>query len=118
MPAMEGKPDGREPRSARPVPPRGAHLGNLGLRTNPKSRTFARNLFASDHCIALYFDLSARNGQRGDCDESAAWEIVAEYFPADLREAIAVANVRNKYRHLNHITELAARLFGEYGRGY
>jgi hypothetical protein len=58
----------------------------------------------------LYFDLSLRNSERGDCDESAAREIVAEYLPADLREAIAVANVRNEYGHLNHITELATRL--------
>src|SRR5262245_27020499 len=65
-------------------------------------------LFASDHRIALYFDLSLRNSECGHCDESATWEIVAEYLPADLREAIAVANVRNEYGHLNHITELAA----------
>ena len=58
----------------------------------------------------MYFDLSFRNSERGDCDESATWEIVAEYLPADLREAIAVPNVSNEYGHLNHITELAARL--------
>jgi hypothetical protein len=58
----------------------------------------------------LYFDLRVRNGQRGDCDESAAREIVLEYLSPDLREAVAIANVRNKYGHLNHITQLAARL--------
>ena len=40
----------------------------------------------------------------------AAWEIVTEHFSPDLRETIAVANVRNEYGHLNHITELAASL--------
>src|SRR5580704_970601 len=91
--------------------PRGARPGQLSAPAQiQKSRTFARNLSASDHRIPLYFDLSVRDGQRGDGDESAAREIVAEYLPADLREAIAVANVRNEYRHLNDITELAARL--------
>jgi hypothetical protein len=54
------------------------------------------NLFASDHRVALYFDLSVRNGQRGDSDKGAAWEIVTKYLSANLREAIAVANIRNK----------------------
>src|ERR1019366_3531254 len=74
-----------------------------------RSRAFARKLFASDYRKTLYFDFSFRNGQRGDRDESAAREIVAEYLPADLREAITVTNVRNEHGHLNHITELAAR---------
>jgi hypothetical protein len=45
----------------------------------------------------LYFDLGVRIGQPRDCDESAAREIVAEHLSADLREPIAIANVRNEY---------------------
>jgi hypothetical protein len=54
--------------------------------------------------------LSVRNGQRSDRDEGATWEIVTEHFSPDSRETIAVANVRDEYGHLNHITELAASL--------
>src|SRR6266568_2050383 len=70
----------------------------------------SRNLFASDHRIALDFDLGIRTGQRRDGDESAAREIVTEHLPADLREPIAITNVGNEYGHLNHVAELAARL--------
>src|ERR1700722_13821097 len=73
-------------------------------------RPTALLLFAADHRIALYFELGLRDGQRGDRDESAAGEIVAEYLTADLRDAIAIANVRDEHGHLNHVTELAARL--------
>jgi hypothetical protein len=42
-------------------------------------------LFSSDHCVALYFDLGVGNGHHGDRDESAAREIIADDFTADLR---------------------------------
>jgi hypothetical protein len=88
------------------VKPSGIHPDGLGLRSNPK---ISNLLFSSDNRVALYFYLSVRSGQGGDRDKSTAREIVTEYLSADLREAIAVANVRNEYRHLNHITEFAAR---------
>src|SRR5262249_9313838 len=44
-------------------------------------------------------------------DQRAPGEVVAEYLSADLREAIAIANVGNEHRHLNHVTELASRFF-------
>src|SRR5262249_13006087 len=42
--------------------------------------------------------------------EGAAGEIVAEYFPPDLGEAVAVAHVGDEHRHLHHVAELAAGL--------
>jgi hypothetical protein len=93
-----------------PVKPYQKAIGaDASAQMIPKPRT-ASNLFVSDHRVPLNFDLSVRRGQGGDRYESAAREIVTEYLSADLGEAIAVANIRNKYGHLNHITQLAARL--------
>jgi len=38
-------------------------------------------------------------------------KIVAEYLPADLGEAIAVAHVGDEHRHLHHVAELATGFF-------
>ena len=38
----------------------------------------------------MNLDLGVGIGQGGDGDERTAWEIVAEYFLAELREAIAI----------------------------
>ena len=51
---------------------------------------YRQALFPSNNRVALYFDLGVGDGQRSDCDESAAWEIIAEHFSADLRQAIKI----------------------------
>src|SRR5262245_49709412 len=38
-------------------------------------------------------------------------KFVAEYFPPDLGEAVAVAHVGDEHRHLHHVAELSAGLF-------
>src|SRR6516165_11936631 len=70
--------------------------------------SMAPQLLAADDGVALNFDLGFGNGQGGDGDERAAGEIVAEYFPSDLGEAVAVAHVGDEHCHLHHIAELAA----------
>src|SRR3954468_442551 len=78
----------------------------------PASRTMtAATLPAPDHGHALNLDLGVGIGQAGDGDESASWEIVAEYLPADLGQPIAVAHVGDEHGHLHHVAELAARFF-------
>src|SRR5579883_535842 len=61
--------------------------------------------------IALNLDFRVGIGQRSNGNQSAARKIIAEYLSADLREAVAVANVSDKDSHLHHICELPARLF-------
>jgi hypothetical protein len=64
----------------------------------------------ANHRISLDLDLGVRNRQRRNGDQSAAREVITEYFSADLREAITVTHVRDEYGHLHHVTELATRL--------
>ena len=63
-----------------------------------------------NHRISLDLDLGVGNRQRRNGDQSAAREVIAEYFPADLGEAIAVTHVGDEYGHLHHVAELTARL--------
>jgi hypothetical protein len=67
-------------------------------------------LLAANHRISLDLDLAVRHRQRRNGDERAAREIIAEYFAADLREAIAVTHVRDEDCHLHDVAKLAARL--------
>jgi hypothetical protein len=59
----------------------------------------------------LNLDLCVGICQGADGDERTARKIVAEYFFADLSEAIAIPNVRNEYGHLNHVRKLASGFF-------
>src|ERR1700730_16342936 len=90
---------------------RGGADARIAWNRRPQSdpETPPVGLFASDHGIALDFDLGIGIGQGRNGDESAAGKIIAEYFPADLREAIAVTNVGDEYGHLHHVAKLAAR---------
>jgi hypothetical protein len=44
-------------------------------------------------------------------NQRAAGEIVAEYLPSKLGQAVAVAHVGDEHCHLHHVAELAAGLF-------
>src|SRR5262245_28421306 len=79
-------------------------------RIPPQLPAINAYLPAADHRVALYFDLGVRIGQGRDRNERTAWEIVPEYLPADLREAITIANVGDEHGHLHHVAQLAAGL--------
>src|SRR6516225_6917079 len=80
----------------------------------PLQRSHARLDFeislTANHRISLDLNFGVRNRQRSNGDESAAREVITEYFSADLRETIAVTHVRDENGHLHHVTELATRL--------
>src|SRR5215510_11471105 len=80
----------------------------------PASVYFPATVFrfspAADHRISLDLNLGVRNRQRSNGDQSTAREVIAKHFSADLREAITVTHVCDEYRHLHHVTDLAAGL--------
>ena len=56
------------------------------LNAPPASALWKMSL-AANHRISLDLDLGVGNRQRRNGDQSAAREVIAEYFPADLGEA-------------------------------